>query len=296
MMTKFLAWTAVATLSLASVVGYSHNHKLCSGFVEDNNMNIPVGFHMMGVTGGIDEAQFNKVMDRIELLYTPIVKAAGGNLKVVRNWTDGTVNAYAQQTGANWEIQMFGGLARHPAITEDAMAVVACHEIGHHIGGAPKVANFWSTWASNEGQSDYFAGLKCLRLYYTEASNNEWIKANGATIPAYATDKCNLVWKQDNERITCLRTAMATYAVGVLFQDLREETVAPQFNTPDATKVVRMDDRHPGTQCRVDTYFNSGLCTKPVSEALSNSDYKAGTCAQVNGATEGFRPLCWFKP
>lgn len=295
MMNKFLAWTAVATLSLAQM-SYSSTHELCEGFVEDNDLRIPVGFHLMGATGGITEAQFNKVMDRIEALYVPIVKAHGGNLQVVRNWADETVNAYAQQNGTTYQIQMFGGLARHPVITEDAMAVVACHEIGHHIGGAPKVNNPWSNWATNEGGSDYFAGLKCLRLYFDEPSNRDWIAKNGNAVPAYAVTECSAVFKTDNERVTCLRTAMATYSVGLLFQELREETSAPQFNTPDATKVSRMNDQHPGTQCRVDTYFQSGLCNKPISEAVSSTDYKAGSCVQASGYTRGFRPLCWFKP
>ncbi len=295
MINKVLAWTAVATLSLASV-SYSRTHKLCDGFVEENNMKIPVGFHMMGATGGITEAQFNKVMDRIELLYVPIVKAAGGDLKVVRNWTDETVNAYADQNGTTWEIQMFGGLARHPVITEDAMAVVACHEIGHHIGGAPKINNPWSVWATNEGGADYFAGLKCLRLYFDEASNVDWMQKNAAVVPAFAVSECAAVFKSDNERAICLRTSMATYSVGLLFQDLRQEASAPQFNTPDSTKVSKMNDQHPATQCRVDTYFQSGLCNKPFSEPLSNTDYKTGSCTQASGYKRGFRPLCWFKP
>lgn len=295
MINKVLAWTAVATLSLATA-SYSRTHKVCEGFVEDNHMNIPVGFHMMGTAGGITEEQFNKVMDRIELLYTPIIAKAGGTLNVVRNWEDGTVNAYATQNGTDWQIQMFGGLARHPVITEDAMAVVACHEIGHHIGGAPKIANMWSTWATNEGGADYFAAVKCLRLYFDESSNATWMKENAANVPPFAVSECAQVFGTENDRAVCLRTAMATYSVGLLFQDLRQEPNAPQFNTPDQKVVAKTDDRHPGTQCRVDTYFNGGLCDKSVNEAQSNSDYHAGTCTQDKGYTRGFRPLCWFKP
>ena len=33
---------------------------------------------------------------------------------------------------------MFGGLAGHETITTDAFALVACHELGHHIGGAQR--------------------------------------------------------------------------------------------------------------------------------------------------------------
>ena len=296
MISKVLAWTAVAALSLTQV-SLSRSHRLCDGFVEENNMNIPVSaLHAFGATGGIDEATFNRVLDRVEKIYTPIIAAAGGKLNIVRNWTDGTVNAYAVQEGTDWQIQMFGGLARHPVITEDAMAAVTCHEMGHHLGGAPKIPDPTSTWASNEGQADYFAALKCLRLYFDPASNAQWMKETAASIPQFAISKCTEVYSSENDKTVCLRTAMATYSVGLLFQDLRQETVVPQFNTPDKSIVSVMDDNHPGTQCRVDTYFESALCNQPVSAALSNTDYSVGTCTQAAGYKNGYRPRCWFKP
>jgi Zn-dependent protease with chaperone function len=54
---------------------------------------------------------------------------------------------------------MFGGLARDPLVTKDGFSAVICHEIGHHIAGAPRKG---FSWASNEGQADYFATTKCL--------------------------------------------------------------------------------------------------------------------------------------
>lgn len=294
---KVLAWTAVTVLSLSQAsfmpVASEHKHtQLCEGFVEENNLNIPVGFN----AGGIDEATFNRVMDRIEKIFTPIIAAEGGKFELVRNWTDGTVNAYAQRIGTTYQIQMFGGLARHPAITEDAMALVACHEVGHHIGGAPKISNMWSNWASNEGQSDYYAGLKCLRLYYEAVENTDWYQKNAATLPALAVEKCAATFTDENEKIMCLRTAMAGQSVGFLFQDLRGETTAPDFSTPDTSAVTKTNDRHPATQCRYDTYFQGGLCAKAVSDSVSQTDYKQGTCTLAEGATIGTRPLCWFKP
>jgi len=47
------------------------------------------------------------------------------------------VNAYASVDKQGQQfIHMFGGLARHPLMTEDAFLLVACHEFGHHYGGA----------------------------------------------------------------------------------------------------------------------------------------------------------------
>ena len=40
---------------------------------------------------------------------------------------------------------------------------IYCHELGHFIGGAPFKKNPGSTWASTEGQADYWATSVCLR-------------------------------------------------------------------------------------------------------------------------------------
>ena len=158
---------SVLTLIIALVTVISQASFACdlhgkTGILPENNLNIPVGLKFVG--GGITEAQFNRVIDRISKLYTPVVSRLGGTLSIKRNWNDGTVNAYASRSGKTWNVAMFGGLARHETVTEDGFALVVCHELGHHIGGAPKKVSYYSnSWASNEGQADYFANLKCLR-------------------------------------------------------------------------------------------------------------------------------------
>ena len=135
-----------------------------TGIAEENNLWIPAG---MGRDNGMTEERFNAIIDRAEEIYAPIISDEGATLQVVRKWSDGTVNAYAQQTGSTWKVTMFGGLARHDFVTDDAFALVVCHELGHHLGGAPKKKQiFWSSWASNEGQSDYFANSKCSIYRY----------------------------------------------------------------------------------------------------------------------------------
>jgi hypothetical protein len=296
-MIKYFAASIVA-LGLAAapaVFNNLHNHDLCDGFVEENDLHIPVNASFKGRLTGISEVTFNQVLDKVEALYSPIVKAKGATLTVNRKWSDGTVNAYAQQFGQNWQINMFGGLARHQAVTADGFALVACHELGHHLGGAPKVNNLFSRWASNEGASDYFASLKCLRLYFDEASNVEWYAANASAIPSTVSTTCTAKWSDDNEAVICMRSTMAGYSVANLFQDLRQEAAIPSVDTPDQNKVATTSDTHPATQCRLDTYYAGALCDRPIAEALSDSNYRAGSCAQP-GYTFGFRPLCWFKP
>lgn len=262
------------------------------GFVPKNNVKIYPGQNR---AAGLNEQQFNDVITKVETVYAPIVASHGGNLIVVRNWEDPTVNAYAQQSGTNWRVSMFGGLARHETITEDGFALVVCHEIGHHIGGAPKKISPWSSpWASNEGQADYFANLKCLRKAWINDNNEEII--SGMDVPAALREACGRKHVFNSDVAMCIRGGMAGLSVAKLFQALRNATVEPKFDTPDTRVVTKTDDNHPAYQCRLDTYFQGSLCTANLNEDVSPTDEVQGTCHGTLGHSVGTRPLCWFKP
>jgi hypothetical protein len=265
-----------------------------TGFLPENNLYIPVG---LKAVGGINETQFNKVMDKMLALYTGTVASHNAKFVIERRWTDGTVNAFAHEnTPGVFTIVMFGGLARHQAITEDGMALVACHELGHHLGGAPKKVdqNGTKRWASNEGQADYWGTMKCLRNYFESENNTAAVKS--LAVPQDVVKSCSLIYTNDNERALCQRTAMAGLSVGRLFNDLSGESVKVQFNTPDKSTVSVTYNDHPASQCRLDTYFQASLCDHGFSEVVSDSDINVGVCSIRNGDTVGNRPLCWFKP
>jgi hypothetical protein len=261
------------------------------GFLPENNFKISVNAKRLG---GLSEQQFNDVITKVETIYAPIVTQEGGKLVVERKWTDATVNAYAQRAGSDWKVSMFGGLARHETITEDGFALVVCHEIGHHIGGAPKKVSMWSNpWASNEGQADYFATLKCLRRSFLNDDNASIVAA--MNVPKTVTDTCNKAWTNADDRAICVRGAMAGDSVAKLFAALRNQAPS-KFETPDARIVTTTDDNHPATQCRLDTYFQGALCEVDFNENVNQTSEVAGTCHGTLGHTVGLRPLCWFKP
>lgn len=270
------------------------------GIVAENDLYIPESVKSIN---GITEQEFNDAIDEIVEIYDPIIASLGAKLIVERKWSDGTVNAYAQQSGKNWKISMFGGLARHAAITQDGLALVVCHEIGHHIGGAPKktgAVGGWggaggglTSWASNEGQADYFSTLKCLRKAWIDDNNAAIVKNLNA--PKFLTDACQRTYRNEVESALCVRTSMAGKSVSDLFSALRKlpET---KFETPDSNVVSRTNHNHPKTQCRLDTYFQGSLCDISMNEDVSQSDEVKGTCHRSLGHTLGIRPLCWFKP
>lgn len=262
-----------------------------TGIVDDNNLWI--GADQKSVNS-IDEATFNKVISDIEKIYEPVIRGLGGKLQVVRNWTDGTVNAYARRLNTVYEVQMFGGLARHETITADGFALVMCHELGHHIGGAPLISRFGNNWASNEGQADYWGNLKCMREYM-ESQDNVTIVA-GMDVDPIAAETCETQYADANEIAICKRGAMAGLSVANLFRALRQQTVAMMFNTPDRSIVTRTNDNHPDSQCRLDTYYAGAICTVAKETDVSDSDATQGTCNTSTGHTIGTRPLCWYRP
>lgn len=263
--------------------------ELCEGFLPENDMKIPIGSLE---DKGISQAQFNAVIDQAEKLYGPEIAARGGKLIVKRLWENQTVNASAQRQGSNYVVNMYGGLARHETITQDGFALVVCHEIGHHIGGAPKYGG--GDWASNEGQSDYFANLKCLRRMFAAPGASLFTRPKGED-PG-ARPACERVFDSAEDRALCVRGAAAGMSVTSLFRALRRETVIPRYDTPDPNAVASTQDGHPGTQCRLDTYFAGSVCGRGVDEALSESDPLAGTCTAQSGHSLGLRPRCWYKP
>lgn len=284
-----LTLAAAATMTMNPI--YACGQDGHDGFLPENDMWIGVNSKS---AGGITEAEFNDVLDRVEDIYAPVISGRGKNFQIVRNWTDGTVNAYAQQSGNTWKISMFGGLARHETINSDGFALVACHETGHHLGGEPKKKSWWSSsWASNEGQSDYFGALKCLRKYM-ENDDNQAIVAK-LNVPAQVTAECQSNHTAGSDVALCQRVAMAGLSTATLLGTLGGTPVVA-FDTPDSSVVSSTNHNHPKAQCRLDTYFAASLCDKSADEDIVEGDVNAAQCARVDGYSIQARPKCWYKP
>lgn len=258
-------WRAAAVLVAAAVLSgqavMPGSEDLCEGFLPPNSMDIPVGAkHEWAfddrLARGLSEQEFNSVIDRFERLYRDEFARAGGTLIVQRLWDNGYVNAKAVQEGHDWIIAMYGGLARHPAITPDGFALVICHEGGHHLGGAPKER--FAAWpATNEGGADYYATLKCLRRFFAEDDNAAIVAA--AQIDPTVKAQCEHQFAARADQLICERISLASQSVGLLFAD-GSSSPPPSFGTPDPSVVTEMFDRHPRAQCRLDTYFNGSIC------------------------------------
>jgi hypothetical protein len=265
---------------------------LCQGFLPENDMQIPVRVMQ---EGGLSRADFDSVLDKVEAFYGPVIAAKGAHFVINRNWNDGTVNASAQQMGGEWIINMYGGLARHPVMNKDGFTLVACHETGHHLGGAPKTEGwFGDNWASNEGEADYYATLRCMRNIFTDEDNAKFVQEN--EIDPVLKNKCEELYSTQAEENLCMREGMAGMVGARLFQSMGKQATAPKFDTPDPRQVGQTDDDHPATQCRLDTYYAGTICVHDRSVELSDTDPNVGTCSEANGQHDGVRPRCWFAP
>lgn len=288
-MKKSLITASIAlsmSLSTAALACDIHGN---TGFLPENNLSIAVGDKM---ASDMTEARFLEIVGRVEAVYAPIIREMGATLKMNNDWRSTTVNASAQQYGTTWQVNMYGGLARHKLTTDDGFMMVVCHELGHHIGGAPRYDRN-TDWASNEGQSDYFAGLKCMRRVLQNDDNIAIVA--GMQVDAEATRQCQQVYQSASEIALCQRVAMAGKSLGQLLGSLGGNSNV-NFNTPDKKVVKQTNDNHPQGQCRLDTYFQGALCDKSIDDNVSKDDAIPGTCIKKDGYTQGVRPLCWYKP
>jgi hypothetical protein len=279
--------TVLATLSLTASATFACDIHGKSGFAPENNLQIS---QWDKATNGMTKEKFLSIVKSVSDIYAPIVKLKGGNLSMNNKWDDNTVNASAQRSGSTYIVNMYGGLARHQLTTEDGFALVVCHELGHHIGGAPRKG---ASWAANEGQADYFGAMKCLRRVLEKEDNITAVSK--MTVDVEATKKCEMVYKNANEVALCQRIAMAGKSLGSLLADLGR-TAKVNFSTPNPTIVTKTNDAHPEAQCRLDTYFSGILCDKSFDQDVDNNDAKIGTCIASDGYKSGTRPLCWYKP
>jgi hypothetical protein len=267
-------------------------------FPNAKNISIPTSYHNFLNPLSVTEEAFYSVTADVEKIYSPVIKSLGGVLKVVKDWKSKTANASAKRIGTVYQVNMYGGLARHPLITTDGYALVLCHEIGHHLGGKP----LSSSWASNEGQADYFATSKCLRKYFSQ-QDNAAIVAN-MLVPDKVQTHCFKSFGPSTDHAICVRGALAGLAMANVFEALAKgggarswgksstpsNQTKPDFTTPDTSVVTSTFDRHPKAQCRLDTYFAGAVCEVSSSVDFSYNDEVSGAC--TNGVSA--RPACWY--
>jgi len=261
------------------------------GIFPENSLEIPESAFE---SYAVDRETFRQLIDRLTEVYAPIFASRGQTLKIYPMWKAGTVNAFAFRLRKLAQVYAFGGLARYPNMTADAYTMVLCHEIGHHLGGVPKIEKlFGLVTMSNEGEADYFASLKCARAVWNHDDNAAIVRT--LSVPEAVRSACGRSFDAAADVALCERSAMAGKTLAEILASLGK-TPAPSFETPDLHIAKKTVMAHPPAQCRLDTYFAGAVCEKSKDIPLSDENSSVGACSQERGETVGVRPRCWYRP
>ncbi len=288
-------------------------------FIPPNNQRFPIRPN----SGQLSQNTFNQIIKTAEAVYDPMFVQAGlGRFKILPLWENDDVNAKAfvcdpekmpngvalgnplfncnkvLTTAPNVKVksrvvEMYGGLARHPLMTAEGFLLVICHEIGHHLGGAPRYPN---SELSTEGQSDYFSTSKCARQILSRVNNNDaWVRA--ANVPLEVRIPCQNSFPNNAlQSAICMRSSMGGLSLARVLASFKSDWRLVGFSKKDTNVVAQTYPGHPAAQCRLDTYFSGALCRASENVSFDGKDYRRGSCFQKNLRELGTRPECWFKP
>lgn len=306
-------------------VARSHEAYSPLNCVPENNVYIPTNSDNSGMT----RDEFEKISILITERYEHLAKNHGAELVLDLDWENPRVNAHAFQIVTptkkqEWHIWMLGGLARHPLVTNDAFALVVCHEVGHHFAGFPfypleqfsprgtGARVYTDAWASVEGQADYFATQHCLKT--------AWKDEHEENIFAFFSSPklqqmCSSVENENiNEIGLCVRMIQAGQSITNLFAVLNHNALPSPFS-PTSQFVDVTYALHPNAQCRLDTYVQGAQCKTQFEEEeipgrnkqrpylqytleAQNKAFKS-SCGVAKSTKQeiyvhGARPNCWF--
>jgi hypothetical protein len=190
------------------------------------------------------------------------------NLVVNVDWDKPYFTAWASKNENSFALNFWGGLARIPGMNPEAHALIACHELGHVIGGTPKIKIKDFLWSSAEGQSDFFATSVCLKRYFRHVNTYQKLEVPRA-VSETAYTLCRTTYAKDLDFKVCLHSMKGIEAFTKVLSHLSQYEENPSIATPDASRVkVTLYDSYPSRQCRIDTL--------------------------AQGSLGGERPSCWF--
>lgn len=249
---------------------------------------------------GLSEFDTQRVIDHFQkTMSQSVLVQLGKKLIVSLDWKEDRVNASASRDDDNNPtIAVYGGMARHPEMNRDALYLILCHELGHHLGGAPKKFRGRSTklsWSSVEGQADYYATSKCLPKIFSQFQDT--------SIPSksFSEDEYQYSQERCSDELICYRSAAAALSVGRLFASLKNSSQKLSLSLKDRTIVSSTTQGHPNPQCRIDTFMAGFFCSELTDRHFDNNDPLLGACSRdeipkSNMSESPSRPFCWYFP
>lgn len=251
-----------------------------------------------------DEVQFRRVIKKVIDAHQSLAMANGVSLTDQSDWGSNILNATFRVKENEWQLLGFGGLYRLDGLTDDAYALVLCHELGHITGGFPYKTQFSSS--TSEKQSDYFATLYCLRkVFENDLEQNAMIYK---TANSHVKMACLDAHENRLNAYVCVRSAEAAMNLTQVFSE-RFQLGHVDITTPSEyiTEADLFEDSPVSDlQCRLDTFFQGALCPiqhelwsyYPAESVNPNSievekRFLSLTCSESSPV--GARPKCWFR-
>lgn len=214
----------------------------------------------------MNEAMFQRTANNFTKKLQPLVQERHAHLEIQTFWTaelltraeseqpvgDDIVEQIRRVGGATswrrsevWYLGVTGGIARHHAITRDALELVLCHELGHLM--VPDIRD--------EDSADYYATSACLK----ELWRHDLPRKN--EVPA----ELSLLCKEDD---LCERIGLAAHGAAVfLYEFYIEYDPKNQLTRPSfASKAKNYKDR---AQCRLENLM-SGATGGPLMKCQGN--------------------------
>lgn len=211
----------------------------------------------------LDDESFEKLVKQVLNPYMKELRSLSPELKLNIDWQSNHPNASVSMRKGKVHMNFHGGFIRENNLSSDAFAVTVCHEVGHLLGGYPKV--FPTQKYSAEAQSDYFATASCIKKYF-KISKREVSESELTILSDQQKSLCD---KKEN----CLRGLLA---ISNLSQAYKGKKNINNYSN-EVVNVTNYND-YPTAQCRVDTLRAGLLCDS--SECLEGP---------------GKRPNCWYN-
>lgn len=216
---------------------------------------------------GITYFQYLEIMQYFSKLYPQI--------QFPIEWVEPYFAAFAKKEKNIRQVHVWGGLVRMPNATLPVVLTAICHEVGHHLGGAPYQDQvFGGEWASAEGQADYFAARYCLPRTYFD--HPEWFSSLEKDFKNYAE-------VQNKQLQMCLLNQLCRVSILSGYQMFQKFSELPHSMPEKFEFAIKSEptnhsilNTYPPLQCRFETYFSGGYCFVDSQSPLCR------------------RPSCWF--
>lgn len=182
----------------------------------------------------LPKERFYAVVKVLQTHFQHLAEMNGRKLEFYTDYNSDWAQAFARRWDTD-QIHVYGGISGMKGSSEDSMALVLCHELGHLYGERPYSDEH--NQLSVEGQADYWSTLICFKQIVGKLSE----KNPSASALKYCSDEK-----------ACARAVDAGLVVTAFYADNRSIS-HPKIETPDLLRVETTLKTHPAPQCRLDT-------------------------------------------